>query len=88
MDGSKKEGAVLSKREGGEWAAEHLPAEYHPLIMDAMREYADNAEIRYDGVLAKRYAEYMMRHSRRSRRKSGLHFVHRTDILQASYERS
>ena len=57
----KEEGLVLSKKEGGEWAISHLPAEYHPLINDALREYSENAAIVYDEALAKRYAEYMIR---------------------------
>ena len=56
----KEDGLVLSKKEGGEWALEHLPAEYRPLIKDAMREYSENADFVYDEVLAKRYAEYVI----------------------------
>ena len=56
----KKEGLVLSKKEGGDWALEHLPSEYHPLIADALREYSESAEIVYDDILAKRYAEYVI----------------------------
>ncbi|MBR5996331.1 MAG: DUF4111 domain-containing protein [Eubacteriaceae bacterium] len=40
----KKEGLVLSKKEGGEWAIDHLPEEYHPLIRAAMREYSKSAD--------------------------------------------
>ena len=54
----KEEGLVLSKKEGGEWALRHLPPEYHPLIADAMREYAESAEVVYDKALARRYAGY------------------------------
>ena len=57
----KKEGLILSKKEGGDWAIEHLPDEYRPLIADAMREYSESAEIVYDDMLAKRYAEYVIR---------------------------
>lgn len=57
----KKEGLVLSKKEGGDWALKHLPAEYRPLIADAMREYFESEEIVYDDILAKRYAEYVIR---------------------------
>ena len=53
----KKEGLVLSKKEGGTWALEHLPAEDRPLIADALREYSESAEIVYDENLAKHYAE-------------------------------
>ena len=56
----KEEGLVLSKKEGGEWALGRLPGEYRPLITDAMREYAENAEIVYDDGLAKRYAEFVL----------------------------
>ena len=54
-----EEGLVLSKKEGGEWAIAKLPAEYRPLIVDALREYSENADSVYDEALAKRYAEYM-----------------------------
>ena len=57
----KKEGLVLSKKEGGDWALEHLPAEYRPLIADAVREYSGSADIVYDDVLARRYADYVIR---------------------------
>lgn len=33
------EGAVLSKRQGGEWGLTHLPAEYHPLLQGALAAY-------------------------------------------------
>ena len=57
----KKEGLVLSKKEGGDWALENLPAEYRPLIADALREYTESAGIGYDRALAKRYAEYAIK---------------------------
>lgn len=55
----REEGLVLSKKEGGEWALGRLPAEFLPLIADAMREYDESAEIVYDEALAGRYAAYM-----------------------------
>lgn len=57
----KEEGLVLSKKEGGEWALDHLSEEFHPLIRDALREYAENAGIVYDESLARRYAEYALK---------------------------
>ncbi|MBO4675942.1 MAG: DUF4111 domain-containing protein [Oscillospiraceae bacterium] len=57
----KEGGLVLSKKEGGEWALQHLPSEYRPLITNALREYTENAESVYDDALAKRYAEYAIR---------------------------
>lgn len=55
-----REGTVLSKKEGGLWALDHLPASFHPLIRDALREYTEAAAVAYDGALAKRYAAYML----------------------------
>ena len=54
----KEDGLVLSKKEGAEWALERLPAEYRPLVADALREYTESAEVAYDNALAVRYAEY------------------------------
>ena len=55
----KRDDLVLSKKEGGEWALNNLPGEYHSLIRDALSEYTASAEPSYDPVLAEKYAEYM-----------------------------
>lgn len=55
-----REGTVLSKAEGGRWALAHVPAAFHPLIRDALREYTQAASVSYDGPCAKRYATYML----------------------------
>ncbi len=55
-----KDGLVLSKKEGGEWALNNLPRMYHSLIQDAMKEYADGVDITYETNLAKDYARYMV----------------------------
>ena len=60
----KEKGLVLSKKEGGEWALGHIPAEYHPLIEDAVREYTENEETVYDKALAGRYAGYVLKRIR------------------------
>ena len=57
----KEEGLVLSKKEGGEWAINNLPEEYHGLIRDALRDYLENDDVVYDKALAKRYAKYMIK---------------------------
>ena len=54
----KEEGLILSKKEGGKWAIKNLPAEFHPLIADAISEYSESADIVYDKALAGRYAGY------------------------------
>ena len=56
----QREDLVLSKKEGGEWAVGHIPAEYHSLIKNALKEYAKAEPVSYDIGLAKRYAEYML----------------------------
>ncbi len=55
-----KNGLVLSKKEGGEWALGHLPEMYHSLIQDALREYAEGLNLSYDTDPAKDYAAYMV----------------------------
>lgn len=55
-----KDGLVLSKKEGGEWALNNVPERYHSLIQEAMNEYADGAGISYNMNLAKEYAGYMV----------------------------
>jgi streptomycin 3"-adenylyltransferase len=56
----KEDGLILSKKEGGEWAIDHLPSEYYPLIFDSIRDYSQNINVIYDGGLAKSYAKYVM----------------------------
>ena len=55
-----EDGAVLSKKEGGEWALDRLPGKYHSLLRSALSEYTEGSETSYDGVLAKDYAGYML----------------------------
>lgn len=55
----KKEDIILSKKEGGEWALENLPKDYHLLIRDALREYTKGDDVVYDIECAVAYAEYM-----------------------------
>ena len=54
-----KDGLVLSKKEGGEWALKNVHERYHSLIQDALIEYAEDRNIFYDTNLAKDYAKYM-----------------------------
>ena len=54
-----KDGLVLSKKEGGEWAIGNVPAKYHPLIRDALTDYSERTEVSYDINLAREYAGYM-----------------------------
>ena len=57
----QQEGKVLSKREGGRWALEHLPERFHSLIASALREYETGEETAYDPEQSKAYASGMLR---------------------------
>ncbi len=56
----KNEGLILSKKEGGQWALENLPEEYHELVTAALEEYETNVTISYNEDLARHYAEHML----------------------------
>lgn len=56
----KRDGLILSKKEGGEWALANLPEQYHLLIEDALSEYEKGTESVYDMELAEKYADYML----------------------------
>jgi GNAT superfamily N-acetyltransferase len=43
-----KNGLVLSKKEGGEWALNNIPEKYQSLIKAAMGEYTGHADISYE----------------------------------------
>ena len=55
-----REGKVLSKKEGGEWALNNLPAEHQALVRSALDEYTRNGAAVYDTERAKAYADYML----------------------------
>ena len=56
----QKSELVLSKKEGGEWGLENLPAEFHPLLKDALKDYEESKNVPYNMDYAKKYAEYML----------------------------
>lgn len=57
----RREELVLSKKEGGEWALDNLPEEFHPLINEALKEYAEGTKGNYDTECARKYAEYILK---------------------------
>ena len=67
--GYLKEKEVLSKQEGGTWGVKNLPEKYHPLILSALDEYENGAEVRYDAELARDYAAFMLRQIMRGQTK-------------------
>lgn len=54
-----REGLVLSKEEGGRWGIRVLPAEYHPLILKALRSYGSGAEMTAGPEELSHFATYM-----------------------------
>ena len=57
-----KDGLVLSKKEGGEWALKNLPGQFAPMVRAALEEYAGATQQipQYDMVLARKYATYII----------------------------
>ncbi len=55
-----RERTILSKQEGGAWGLNHLPAQFHPVLRSAMREYTEETEVQYEPDPAGRYAAYML----------------------------
>lgn len=55
-----KDGVVLSKKEGGEWALNNIPERYHSLIYNAMNDYAEGVVVSYDSILTKEFAGFML----------------------------
>lgn len=58
----KREGLILSKQEGGEWAMNALPfSEYQKIISDALKEYKTGEVMSTDCAIAVEFAEYMLK---------------------------
>lgn len=57
----KKEGLIVSKKEGGEWGLKNIDRpEFRALITTALREYRDNEDMMFDETIAKNFAEFML----------------------------
>lgn len=55
-----EENVILSKRQGGEWGLEKLPAEFAPTVSKALTHYAGGAEFSEDAALLGRFAKFML----------------------------
>ena len=55
-----KDGLVLSKKEGGEWALDNVPEVYRSLLHNALKEYAEGIDTEYDMNNAENYAVCMV----------------------------
>lgn len=70
----KREGLILSKKEGGDWGLKNLPEKYHALIVQALDEYKADKVTEWNETDARKYALYMLEEIRdfklkRSRRE-------------------
>lgn len=58
----KREGLILSKQEGGEWAMNALPvSKYQKIISDALKEYKTGEVMPTDRAIVVEFAEYMLK---------------------------
>ena len=55
-----KSDLILSKKQGGEWALQNLPEEYHPLVLAALESYASGNEMDINEAEAQEFAEDML----------------------------
>lgn len=55
-----REGAVLSKQEGGEWGMANLPQPHRSIARDALKAYGTDGELTLDAAAAQQFAEYML----------------------------
>ena len=57
----KNAGLVLSKKEGGEWALEYIPEQYHQVVRTALADYASELAQEYNEYSLIEYVKYMLR---------------------------
>ncbi len=55
-----KNDAVLSKKQGGEWALQDLPSVYHSLVSRALKSYVQGDKMKINSEEAHLFAEYML----------------------------
>ena len=55
-----KNDLIISKKQGGEWALQNLPAQYHTLISNAVQNYMLGNEMDVDYTEAQNFADYML----------------------------
>ena len=56
----KREGLILSKKEGGEWGLKNLPKKYHALILQALGEYTADEVKEWNETDTREYALYVL----------------------------
>lgn len=56
----RKDGMILSKREGGRWGLEHVPEKYRGLILQALEDYSSDRQVNWKDDSAQEYVSYMI----------------------------
>lgn len=56
-----REGLYLSKEQGGKWGIEHLPLEYHSIIVEALECYTSNKEMLIEKMNVVSFAEKVIK---------------------------
>lgn len=56
-----REGLYLSKEQGGKWGMEHLPLEYHSIIVEALECYTSNKEMLIEKMNVVSFAEKVIK---------------------------
>ncbi|WP_032121220.1 aminoglycoside adenylyltransferase domain-containing protein [Clostridium amazonitimonense] len=56
-----REGAICSKKEGGEWAYSHVPTQYGEVIKEALLAYKNGSSINCNSKLLTDFADFIMR---------------------------
>lgn len=56
-----REGLYLSKEQGGKWGIEHLPLEYHSIVVEALECYTSNKEMLIEKMNAVSFAEKVIK---------------------------
>lgn len=55
-----KDGAILSKKDGGEWALKNVKEEYHEIILEALNAYQSEGDMHASGEALIRFADHML----------------------------
>ncbi len=55
-----KNDLIVSKKQGGEWALQNLPAQYHPLVSLALQSYTSGDDIEIAHAEAQKFADEML----------------------------
>jgi len=56
-----RDGAILSKEQGGQWGLSHLPGQYADVIVESINTYSYAKPLHLDGKLRVNFCDYMLK---------------------------